>query len=65
MRLTKIQGATIFSIGAYLIYEFIFVRIWAAGLPDSDPVIRVDLFFIFPILIILIALSMAQYLRKK
>jgi hypothetical protein len=65
IRLTIMKGATLFAVGAYLIYEFIFVRTWAVGLFDSNPVNRVDLFFIYPVLLILMAISLAQYLRKK
>lgn len=65
MKLTKIQWVTVIAILSYLIYEFIFVRNWAAGLPESDPIIRADLFLIYPVLLILIIISLLQLIRRK
>jgi hypothetical protein len=65
MRLTTVQWLTLAAIAAYLIYEFYFVSRWEATLPESDPVIRADLIFIYPILLILIVISVVQFIRKK
>jgi hypothetical protein len=65
MRLTKIQWITVLLILAYLVYEFYFVAKWAAQLPESDPVIRADLVFIWPVLFVLIIISVVQLIRKK
>ena len=64
MKLTKIQWSTIIAIIAYLIYEFYFVAKWEKGLPESDPVIRADLIFIYPVLLFLIIASIVQFIRK-
>lgn len=65
MKMTKMQWVTLAALILYLAYEFILVRDWAAELPPSDPVIRVDLFIIYPILVILILVSLLQFLRKN
>lgn len=65
MKLTKLQWFTLVAIAAYLIYEFYFVSRWEATLPESDPVIRGDLVFIYPVLLVLIILSVVQFVRKK
>lgn len=65
MKLSKIQWITLFLIIAYLVYEFVLVKNWAAGLPESDPVIRADLFFIIPILLVFIIISIVQFMRKN
>ncbi len=65
MKLTKLQWFTLGAIAAYLIYEFYFVSRWEATLPESDPVIRGDLVFIYPVLLVLIILSVVQFVRKK
>jgi hypothetical protein len=65
MKLTKIQWTTLAAIAAYLVYEFYFVARWEATLPESDPVIRADLIFIYPILLILIIISAVQFIRNK
>ena len=65
MKLTKIQWVTLVAILAYLIYEFILIPRWEATLPESDPVIRADIFLIYPVLLILILISVFQFFRKK
>jgi len=65
MNLTKIQWVTLVAILAYLIYEFILIPRWEATLPDSDPVIRADIFLIYPVLLILVVISAIQFFRKK
>ena len=65
MNLTKIQWVTLVAILVYLIYEFILIPRWEATLPDSDPVIRADIFLIYPVLLILVVISAIQFFRKK
>ncbi|MGB5509842.1 hypothetical protein [Robiginitalea sp.] len=65
MKLTKIQWVTLVAILVYLIYEFIMIPGWEATLPESDPVIRADIFLIYPVLLILILISVFQFFRKK
>ena len=65
MKLTTFQWLTLVALAAYLIYEFYFVSRWEATLPASDPVIRGDLVFIYPVLLLLIIISVVQYIRKK
>jgi hypothetical protein len=50
---------------AYLAYEFYFVPHWEAALPPGDPVIRADLFFIYPVLTILLVISVLKLIRKR
>ncbi|MGA9239092.1 hypothetical protein, partial [Robiginitalea sp.] len=61
MKMTKIQWVTLVAILAYLIYEFILIPRWEATLPESDPVIRADVFLIYPVLLILVVISAIQY----
>ncbi len=65
MRLTIVQWVTLAGLLAYLAYEFYFVPRWEATLPPSDPVIRADLFFIYPVLAILLVISVIQMVRKR
>lgn len=62
--MTKIQMATIGALILYLIWEIV-VMIWAKKLPPSDPIIRADLILIYPVLIVLIIISIIQLLRSK
>ena len=55
--LTKIQITTIVLIIAYIIWE-IAVRIWSKS--QGGAIIRVDLMIIYPILVILIIISLYQ-----
>ncbi len=56
--MTKIQKTTIVLVIAYIIYE-ISLRIW-----DPEANIRVDLLIIYPILIVLIIISLVQKFKK-
>jgi branched-subunit amino acid permease len=56
--MTKIQKATLALIIAYIIWE-ISIRIW-----DPEANIRVDLVLIYPILIVLIVISLVQKFKK-
>ena len=63
-KLTGIQRVTIILILASLVWE-IAVRIWMASLPAYDPVIRVDLLFIIPLLAVFITISIFQIILRK
>jgi len=61
---TKVQIATIVLIIAYIIWE-IYVKVWSKSQPEGGgAVIRVDLMIIYPILVILIIISLYQYFIK-
>ncbi|MCB0729251.1 MAG: hypothetical protein KDD00_17440 [Ignavibacteriae bacterium] len=65
--LTKIQKVTLLFIILYVVWE-IAVQIWARSLPSGDPVIRADLIFIYPVLLIMIIISIVQLIisgKKK
>ena len=64
MKLTKVQIITIIALIAYLIWEFA-VKQWEKGLPESDPVIRADYVLIFPVLGILILVSIYQFIKGR
>jgi len=57
--ITKLQTGTIVAIIVYLIWEY-FVQQWAKTLPDGDPVIRVDLLLIIPVIAGLVIASIVQ-----
>jgi len=59
--MTKVQIATIVLIIAYIIWE-IAVRLWSKS--QGGAIIRVDLMIIYPILVILIIISLYQYFIK-
>ena len=63
-KLTLIQKITVICIILYVIWE-IAVRIWMTTLPPDDPVIRADLVLILPVLIILIVVSLIQFIIRK
>lgn len=63
-KLTLIQKITVICIILYVIWE-IAVRIWMTTLPPDDPVIRADLILILPVLIILIVISLIQFIIRK
>lgn len=63
-KLTKTQIFTIIACIGYIIWE-ITVQVWEKSLPPSDPVIRVDLLLIFPILAILIIISLVQFIKSQ
>lgn len=62
-KITKIQIATIIAFIAYAIWERA-VYIWAEKLPKSDPIIRVDLVMIYPVLFILLIISFVQLWKQ-
>jgi hypothetical protein len=60
--MTKTQIATFVLLASYLIWEVI-VQIWARKI--EGPIIRADLLFIYPVLVILIIISLYQRIRNK
>ena len=63
--MTKVQKTTFILIIAYIIWE-ISVSIWSNSQPEGGgAIIRVDLMIIYPVLIVLIILSIYQYIRYK
>lgn len=60
--LTKVQLFTIFSLLAYAVWE-VAVQVWAKGV--EGPIIRVDLVFIYPILVVLVIISIIQFVKRK
>jgi len=62
--MTRIQSMTLVLLIGYLIWE-ISVWFWKQSLPESDPVIRVDLIFIYPLLVTFIIISIYQYFKHS
>ena len=63
--MTKIQITTILLIIAYFIWE-LFVWFWAKGQPEGGgAIIRVDLIVIYPVLIVMIIISLVQKFKKS
>lgn len=63
-KLTKIQKFTIAAFVLYILWETA-IQIWATTLPPGDPVIRADLILIYPVLIILIIISVIQLIKNR
>ena len=61
-KLSKVQLITIALIIGYIIWE-VFVRIWEVKTGEVNT-IRVDLIIIYPILLILILISVIQYFKR-
>ena len=64
IKTTSIQRLTIVMLIAYIFWE-IGIWIWSRNIPPGDPLIRVDLIFIYPFLIILILVSVYQYFKTN
>ncbi|OOV28689.1 hypothetical protein BXU11_01700 [Flavobacterium sp. LM5] len=62
MQLTKFQKLTAILLFLYILWEIV-VQIWSQS--EKTPVIRADLFFIYPILSICIVIFIVQFFRKK
>ena len=60
--MTKTQIATGVLLATYLIWEVV-VQLWART--EEGPIIRVDLLVIYPVLLILIIISLYQRIRNK
>lgn len=62
MKLTGIQKTTVVLLSLYSIWEIV-VQIWAQS--EKTAVIRADLVFIYPVLLVFILISLFQYFRNK
>lgn len=61
MKLTGIQKTTVVLLSLYSIWEIV-VQIWAQS--EKTAVIRADLVFIYPVLLVFILISLFQYFRN-
>lgn len=61
---TGVQRVTIVMLIAYVFWE-IGIWIWSRNIPPGDPLIRVDLIFIYPFLLILMIASVYQYFKTN
>ncbi len=61
-KITKTQITTIVALLLYCLWE-LFVFFWSQK--EMTPVIRVDLFVIYPILIALIVISIVQFVKER
>ena len=65
LKLTLLYLITVVSIIAAVVWEN-YMQQWIAAQPeDAIPVMRVDLFVIYPVIITLVALSLYRLFRKK
>lgn len=64
MKLTRLQRGTLIVILAYLAWE-IAVQFWAKTLPETDPIIRVDLLIIISIISFLVIATIIQFIRSR
>ena len=63
-KITKLQIVSMIALLSYGAWE-LYVKKWQASLPPGDPVIRVDLFIILPVLLGLCIASLVQLKNKK
>lgn len=63
-KITKMQILTGVLLMLYAVWEVSVYR-WAQTLPASDPIIRVDLIIIYPVLLICIIISLIQFKRRR
>lgn len=61
-KITKIQTATILLLIGWIIWEF---YVWQWSKTEVGAVIRVDLIFIIPIILIMTTLSLRQIFKKS
>jgi len=61
--MTTVQKVTAGLIVAYVIWE-IYVRVWEKTENPAGATIRVDLMLIYPVLAILVIISLYQYFKK-
>ena len=65
LKLTLLYLITVVSIIAAVVWEY-YMQQWIAAQPeDAIPVMRDDLFVIYPVIITLVALSLYRLFRKK
>ena len=61
--ITKIQWLTLIAIIAYAAWEWVILADWKAQ--TAGPLIRVDLVIMYPILIVLVGISVWQQMSKQ
>ena len=61
---SSIQRLTVALLIGYLFWEM-GIWIWAKKLPPHDPIIRVDLVIIYPLLLLFIIISVYQYFKNN
>ena len=60
-----LYGLTIVIIVFAIVWEY-YIKQWqAAQAEGADPIIRVDLFVLYPLIVTLVALSLFQLFKKK
>lgn len=62
--MSSLQRITIVLLIGYVFWE-IGIWFWKRSLPESDPLIRVDLVVIYPILVTFCLISLYQYSKRK
>ena len=62
-KLTKVQWVTLGLILFYLIWEFVILASWKAE--TEGPLLRVDLLLMYPLIVIMVIISIWQYLKKS
>ncbi|VXB17324.1 conserved hypothetical protein [Flavobacterium sp. 9R] len=60
--MTKLQKITIIALLLYAVWET-YVQFWSKT--EETPIIRVDLFILYPILLFLIIATIIQYIKNK
>ena len=65
MRLTAFQWIPLVAFIGYLFYAFYLVPGWEATLPARDPVIRMDLALLYPVLWMMVVIPVVQATLKK
>lgn len=60
---SSIQRITVALLIGYIIWE-IGIWFWIRELPPSDPVIRIDLVVLYPVLLLFVFLSVYQLLKS-
>ena len=61
-KITKTQILTIVSLILYFVWELNVIT-WAKT--ESGPIIRIDLIYILPVLIVLIVISLIQFFKRN
>jgi len=61
---SSIQRITVVLFIGYVFWE-LGIWIWARNLPPHDPIIRVDLVIIYPLLLLFIFISAYQYFKNN
>jgi len=62
--LNSLQRLTLALLIGYLFWE-IGIWVWARKLPPHDPIIRVDLIIIYPLLLLFVSVSVFQFFKTN